>query len=659
MGGETISGTTTLEVVLGTYSVQNPVTVLASGFIGTGTLANDELAGIYGEASFFWTVDNFGHVEGSTVGIKLIDGGIVQNGASGSTSALIEGGSEGVLIEGTLGTVINYGMIDGVNSEGVVMSAGGSVGNRAGGLIEGENGLSLAGTAIVDNAGTITGTVGYGIDMTGGTVSNAASALIFGNETGLRFVNTGAGGLSENVVNLGTIEANDLYGVNLFSHYTVAPTLTNLGTIEMTGAKGRGVELYSRGYSNLLVNGTAGSTGALIQGGSIGVYFKPSVGGGTVVNYGTIEAASVGPGGEGVFLGNGGTVIDAGRIVGATAVYLGGGGSNLLILEHGYLLAGGVVGSGSAANTLELSGSLGAVSVSFNSLGLTHFGFVDFAAPSGGNNETLVISNTASLPGTIEGFTAFHDIIDLTNFTYHAGATVTEGVNDKLTIVSGSDTLSLQLAGSYAIEWHATTDGHGGTDVQPACFARGTLILTENGEVAVEELSIGHRVVTLAGAMRAIKWIGRRSYRGAFFARNSDLWPICVKAEALGPGMPRRDLYLSAHHALYFDGLLIPVECLVNGRSIVRCPCPDEIEYFHLELDSHDVILAEGAAAETFVDCDSRQIFQNASEFALLYPGEEPARWAFCAPRIEAGRELDAIRRRLLRRCAPFAGAAA
>jgi hypothetical protein len=62
------------------------------------------------------------------------------------------------------------------------------------------------------------------------------------------------------------------------------------------------------------------------------------------------------------------------------------------------------------------------------------------------------------------------------------------------------------------------------------------------------------------------------------------------------------------------------------------------------------VILAEGAAAETFVDCDSRGMFQNAAEFAQLYPGEEPPRWAFCSPRVEDGEVVEALWRRIATR---------
>jgi hypothetical protein len=76
----------------------------------------------------------------------------------------------------------------------------------------------------------------------------------------------------------------------------------------------------------------------------------------------------------------------------------------------------------------------------------------------------------------------------------------------------------------------------------------------------------------------------------------------------------------------------------VNGSSITLTVGIDPISYFHLELAEHDVIFAEGAAAETFVDCDSRGMFHNAREFSQLYPGDAAPRWTFCAPMVERGR---------------------
>jgi hypothetical protein len=91
----------------------------------------------------------------------------------------------------------------------------------------------------------------------------------------------------------------------------------------------------------------------------------------------------------------------------------------------------------------------------------------------------------------------------------------------------------------------------------------------------------------------------------------------------------------------------VPVEHLVNGVSIVQCEAVERVAYFHVELDSHDVVVAEGAAAETFVDCDSRRMFHNAVQFAVHYPGEDAPRWALCAPRPNDDAKVEAVWRRL------------
>ncbi len=96
------------------------------------------------------------------------------------------------------------------------------------------------------------------------------------------------------------------------------------------------------------------------------------------------------------------------------------------------------------------------------------------------------------------------------------------------------------------------------------------------------------------------------------------------------------------------DGLLAPARCLVNGVMIRREAGVAQVDYVHVELDSHDVILAEGAASETFLDDDSHRVFHNAGEFAALCAGAE-AVGEFCAPRVESGFGVEAARRRLSR----------
>lgn len=180
-----------------------------------------------------------------------------------------------------------------------------------------------------------------------------------------------------------------------------------------------------------------------------------------------------------------------------------------------------------------------------------------------------------------------------------------------------------------------------------SCFAHGTRIATPGGEVAVEDLRIGDLVVTVAGAARLIRWVGRRSYAGRFVAGNRHVLPILIRQGALANDVPRRDLVVSPNHAMYIDGKLIPAVELVNGASIVQLEHVEKVEYFHIELETHDIILAEGATAETFVDDDSRGMFRNPGEYWMLYPNAARGAARYCAPRVEDGEELESVRRRL------------
>lgn len=189
------------------------------------------------------------------------------------------------------------------------------------------------------------------------------------------------------------------------------------------------------------------------------------------------------------------------------------------------------------------------------------------------------------------------------------------------------------------------------------CFLAGTRILTPSGEGLVQTLRVGDAVVTRAALRRQIKWIGRRSYSAATMTANPHLRPVLLRAGSLGAdrngaALPHRDLLLAPMHAVVIEdeeagAVLVPAAALVNGVSILRATAGQAVAYVHLELNSHDVILAEGAAAETFADCGNRAMFQNAAEFAALYPRRGAAEWGFCMPRLEEGHALERIRRRL------------
>jgi hypothetical protein len=178
------------------------------------------------------------------------------------------------------------------------------------------------------------------------------------------------------------------------------------------------------------------------------------------------------------------------------------------------------------------------------------------------------------------------------------------------------------------------------------CFASGTLILTEAGEVPVEALREGDRVALAGGGFAPITWIGRRTVEIARHAWPDLVRPVRVRAGALAEGVPKRDLVLSPEHALALDGVLVPVGLLANGTSIVQERGEARITYHHIELPVHGVLLAEGAPAESYLELGHRANFEG--KVTALHPRLAAAEG--CAPRVEAGPQLDAIRARLAAR---------
>ena len=162
------------------------------------------------------------------------------------------------------------------------------------------------------------------------------------------------------------------------------------------------------------------------------------------------------------------------------------------------------------------------------------------------------------------------------------------------------------------------------TVVCPRCMLKGTRVLTPRGARRVEDLRIGDGLVTTRGE-KPIKWIGRQHFNRGRSARWPDsVHPIRVSRSALADNVPHTDLYLSPMHALLIDDVLIEAKDLVNGASITRA-VPEgmrDIDYFHVELETHEVILAEGAPVETLLLTGGRERFSNFVEYERLYASD-------------------------------------
>jgi len=175
------------------------------------------------------------------------------------------------------------------------------------------------------------------------------------------------------------------------------------------------------------------------------------------------------------------------------------------------------------------------------------------------------------------------------------------------------------------------------------CFLKGTRIQTADGDRKIEDLAVGDLLPGFFGGIRPIQWVARYSFKRPDPTRAwvGDFLPVRIARSALGPDVPRADLCITRGHALLIDGLLVPVCNLVNGRTITLYDADglDELEFFHIKLETHDVISAEGAPCETLVFLD-----ENAANFAEYMrqngPGEiEPVR---CAPWAGFGRRVEA-----------------
>ncbi len=276
-----------------------------------------------------------------------------------------------------------------------------------------------------------------------------------------------------------------------------------------------------------------------------------------------------------------------------------------------------------------------------NAGGLGLATIVDF---SGTGSHTLVLDGTGpvSLLSTVKDLTgnvtldirsgiathaSYNSLTHVMSFIDAGGTTI-----ETLTLGAGSDT--------NAAHYHFADNGAGGSIVV-ACFLAGTRIATPAGEALVELLRVGDLVRTQSGRNRPIRWIGRRAYAGRFAA--GAVMPIRIAAGALGNNLPRRDLYVSPRHAMLLDGALVPAEALVDGIRITACRDVPMIEYVHIELDTHDILLAEGAPTESYLDCGNRSMFQNFDpDAAESAPPALP-----CAPVVDEGPRLDAIRARL------------
>lgn len=247
-----------------------------------------------------------------------------------------------------------------------------------------------------------------------------------------------------------------------------------------------------------------------------------------------------------------------------------------------------------------------------------------------GNGEYQVVSGTPSF-GTLS--------LNSADGTFSYSFTETEVAAN-----GGNQILTMQISGR---DFFDVTDTDT-VNINITCFGRGTQITTPKGETAVEALAIGDMIRTADGRVVAVKWVARQILYPSKMGLRSD--PVRISAGALGCDLPTRDLTVTGDHGMVIDDMVINASALVNGANIKWVPGAEMghgFTVYHIETQDHDVILANGAPSETFVDYLGRRSFDNYAEYVELYGSERIIPEMRCI-RISAHRHLPAsIRERL------------
>jgi antigen 43 len=189
-----------------------------------------------------------------------------------------------------------------------------------------------------------------------------------------------------------------------------------------------------------------------------------------------------------------------------------------------------------------------------------------------------------------------------------------------ITFANASQILGRLYAQTENVTFSGTSSVNGACTQNIVCYAKGTLILTKNGFVPIENMTAGDEVITKGRiynykyinnyaclSLKSVLWIGK--FRVTKL--NSKSRPICIKKDALGEGSPFKDLYVSPVHCLLLNGKMVLAKNMVNGRTICQDDERDSVEYYHLECESHSAIVANGVLSESYLDTRNRHVFES------------------------------------------------
>jgi Hint domain len=321
----------------------------------------------------------------------------------------------------------------------------------------------------------------------------------------------------------------------------------------------------------------------------------------------------IGAGATGSVFGN--VNLDASSAAMTEGVFTVGGsitGSGAMVeVDGGSLFAGAVSGSNHYVLSLD-----GAFEVGGGFAATSSITFADTGA------DALVLDDAGNgLSATIAGFGGGNEI-DIGSLAFSSQYT-THYSGTTLTISMGASTVftitTINNPGSFLL----ADDGSDGT-VLTVCYARGTMIRTPDSDVPVEALKPGDQVTTVSGGelvpVLVKKWVGTRRANLGAHPRSLLVAPVLIERGAFADDVPHRDLLVSPDHAILADGKLICARQLLNGTTIRQDTDRRSVVYYHVELPTHSIMLAEGLPVESYLETGNRGFFANADLPCPLHP---------------------------------------
>ena len=484
----------------------------------------------------------------------------------------------GGLTVGSGGTLTGFG-----TAPNDITLAGGTVSQSAGGTLN---------TVFITGFGTVNGVTGTTSPVTGATqivASGGGTLDLIGTVSGSQLAVDATKPLVANVLKVdGNVTAGGIGSIQFTNaNQTVEIGATGILTLPSSETMNNGTIKFD--------GGTLNATGGLI--GTRNTVLGVVGSGVTLIGKGVVNGAISG---GGVVEGQGGVLTVSNNVTSSTILLEADSApSSVLALD-------GTVASGISFDYLNTGGVLSGGLLLGNTTARTSFE----------NSGTIVGMNVGS------SATATTDFIDIAGvvpggFTKGIIAGSTIELFNGTTLVDHFNLASAPGANAF-VDWQ--TDGSGGTDVflsTVTCFVAGTRVLTVTGERTVESLMQGDIVLTLADGdlvAQPVRWVGQRRIDLTAHPRPATVGPVRIRRGAFAENMPHADLLVSPDHAVFVDGKLICARQLINGTTICAEKGWTAVEYFHVELDTHAILFAEGLPAESYLDTGNRGFFANSGE---------------------------------------------